>query len=1108
MQRLIFAIFFLTSLFTLHPLHAATPPAQVPQTGQTLCYDAAGTAYTCTGATGQDGDYQAGVIWPNPRFVDNGDQSVTDKLTGLIWSKDANPSGGTKTWQQALDYIKTLNSSNYQGHNDWRLPNFNELASLVNKGHDNNATWLNGLGFYNVQSNYYWSGTTCVGSTTNAWFVGMSNGVVVWSGKYSYYDVWPVRSGQSGHFGALTLPKTGQTTCYDASGATIGCSGSGQDGELQSGVAWPAPRFTANADQTMTDNQTGLIWSKEANPAGGTKTWQEALDYIITLNNSNYLGHNDWRLPNRNELESLFNKGQVSSAAWLQGLGFTNVQNSWWSGTTGAGSTEGAWGVGMGNGSVGVSTKSIYYEYVWPVRSGQTWSFGSLTLSKSGSGTGSVTPDTGAITWTGTSGSGRYIIGTLVTLTATPAAGSTFIGWSGACSGSGACQITMDAVKSVTATFNITPINGTCGSSNTAILTAAPTTNLCTTGTASSVTGSGPWSWSCSGAYGGTTATCTAYSKGKPALQLPATGQTLCYDAAGATIACIGSRQDGELQMGASWPTPRFAANGDQTVTDKLTGLIWSRDGNLMKTRDPGFDTDDTAGDGAVSWQHALDYVKKLNSQKYLGYSDWRLPTVIEQESLTSKGEADISVRLNSQGFINVQAGGYWVSSSYAYSALDAWYVDMSYGYVNNSHKFNSYYVWPVRGGQSGSVPLPQSGQTVCYDAAGTTIGCSGTGQDGELQSGTAWPTPRFSDNGDSTLTDNLTGLIWPNDAKTPGPAACSPAVYKSWQGALDHVNCLNANSWLGKVDWRLPNRNEQWSLVNNGASNPDAWLNSQGFSNVQSYYYWSSSSYAYYPGYAWLAHLGRGYLDNNIKAFNSYVWPVRGGQSGAFTFLSISKSGSGSGIVTPSSGIISWSGNNGSVGYAPGTIVTLAATPATGSAFVSWSGCDSSSANQCSVTMNSSRGVTVSFKENIPPVITVIDPPNNSTRTDVWQLAASASDNIGVATVDFSVMVTISGASWYLNSGNTFTKSTTPIWASAVYDATNLVWTRDTQTVNWSDNKTYTITARARDAASNEATVTSTFTKVVVLPKDPSTLSLDLSANSIANNGSVTISG
>jgi hypothetical protein len=65
------------------------------------------------------------------------------------------------------------------------------------------------------------------------------------------------------------VPKTGQTTCWDEHGEPINCEGTGQDGELQKGVPWPDPRFTDNADGTVTDNLTGLIWLRNADCFGG-----------------------------------------------------------------------------------------------------------------------------------------------------------------------------------------------------------------------------------------------------------------------------------------------------------------------------------------------------------------------------------------------------------------------------------------------------------------------------------------------------------------------------------------------------------------------------------------------------------------------------------------------------------------------------------------------------------------------------------------------------------------------------------------------------------------------------------------------------------------------
>lgn len=190
-------------------------------------------------------------------------------------------------------------------------------------------------------------------------------------------------------------------------------------------------------------------------------------------------------------------------------------------------------------------------------------------------------------------------------------------------------------------------------------------------------------------------------------VNLPRTGQTKCYDTAGAEIPCSGTGQDGEIQAGVPWPNPRFADNDDGTMTDNLTGLVWTSNANIMPTRDPGWDTEGTADDGAVTWQHALDYVAKLNAEGYLGYSDWRLPNVNELESLINTNEGDSDDWLRTQGFTNVSTSYYWPSTSCTFNPVAVWHVFISIGNMYDRSKSDSYncYVWPVRGGQDFPAP-------------------------------------------------------------------------------------------------------------------------------------------------------------------------------------------------------------------------------------------------------------------------------------------------------------------------------------------------------------------------------------------------------------------
>ncbi|MCI5144055.1 MAG: DUF1566 domain-containing protein [Candidatus Electrothrix sp. AR3] len=174
-------------------------------------------------------------------------------------------------------------------------------------------------------------------------------------------------------------------------------------------------------------------------------------------------------------------------------------------------------------------------------------------------------------------------------------------------------------------------------------------------------------------------------------------------------------------------------------------------------------------------------------------------------------------------------------------------------------------------------------------------------GQDGELQNGTnLLSSDRFVDNGDGTVTDNLTGLIWLKDANciTFFNGDSTGVNYRLWSDSLyaanqlAHGSCeLLDNSAAG--DWRLPNINELHSLLNFDFSDPalsnnagiNQWVNGNvdsAFSNVQSKNYWSSSTYA------GAAHLGRTVdffsgnnrlEDKTTSTTPNYVWPVRGGQ-------------------------------------------------------------------------------------------------------------------------------------------------------------------------------------------------------------------------------------
>jgi len=168
--------------------------------------------------------------------------------------------------------------------------------------------------------------------------------------------------------------RTGQSGCWDASGTPIACSGTGQDGALVKGVT-ASPRFTDNANGTVTDNLTGLIWLRNANCFGGSNTWASSLTLANALA-SGQCGLSDgsvagtWRLPNVKELSSLVDFGR-SGPALPAGHPFVSVATFYWTSTTIVNNPSRAWGVSMTDGQVFNNYVKSNTNSLWAVRGGQ-----------------------------------------------------------------------------------------------------------------------------------------------------------------------------------------------------------------------------------------------------------------------------------------------------------------------------------------------------------------------------------------------------------------------------------------------------------------------------------------------------------------------------------------------------------------------------------------------------------------------------------------------------------------------------------------------------------------------------------------------------------------
>jgi hypothetical protein len=279
---------------------------KTPPPGVTGCYNdsaaipcpgtAGSTECATTDFCGQDAQHPDNERTFTESTVDS-DVIVTDSLTKLIWQKT--PVTTKQTWQQAIDYCNALT---YAGQTGWRLPDINELASLVSNGKHIPAS-----DFPSMPSSDFWSSSSSVFNAVHAWYVGFSFGDVVVDFKTDAYAARCVRAGP--YFASS-----------DARFYVTGLTG----------------------QQTVLDRATGLVWQQEY---VNDKLWKDALLYCEGLN---YGGYSDWRVPNVNELRGLVNYTKSSPAS-----DFPGMPSNFWSSSSGVNSAVLAWFVGFSDGLVG-----------------------------------------------------------------------------------------------------------------------------------------------------------------------------------------------------------------------------------------------------------------------------------------------------------------------------------------------------------------------------------------------------------------------------------------------------------------------------------------------------------------------------------------------------------------------------------------------------------------------------------------------------------------------------------------------------------------------------------------------------------------------------------
>jgi hypothetical protein len=309
----------------------------------------------------------------------------------------------------------------------------------------------------------------------------------------------------------------------------------------------------------------------------------------------------------------------------------------------------------------------------------------------------------------------------------------------------------------------------------------------------------------------------TIVCSGAWAFKLPDTGQIICYDMNGNVIPCAGTGQDGAYAINAM----SFTDNGNGTVTDNNTGLIWQKEDN-----DTDYNWYQASGTFDAAYNPSTYSV--CGSLSLGGYSDWRLPSKKELMTIVDYGVHFPGPTINATYFPNTQLSFYWSSTPYADNPYFAWSVNFRDGGVDHDRgKGDYYYVRCMHGGQS--------------------------------------PSQNLIDNGNGTVTDNVTGLLWQQGE--PGPMR--------WDSALSYCEGLYL---AGHSDWRLPNIKELESLTSDTRYNPA--IDTNFFPSVIASAYWSSTTNAYVnPSNAWFVHFYDGHIFDYEKSLNHYyVRCVRGG--------------------------------------------------------------------------------------------------------------------------------------------------------------------------------------------------------------------------------------
>ncbi|MCG8471625.1 MAG: DUF1566 domain-containing protein [Desulfobacterales bacterium] len=269
----------------------------VVDTGQRGCYNPSGIEITCPLAGAGLGGQDAGVDGNTPRYNANGNGTVTDLNTGLMWqqSPDTNGDGVINASDKVTQAQAETAASNLSlgGHTDWRLPTIKELYSLIDfsgidpsglSGNSSNFTPFIDTSVFGFAYGDETAGERVIDAqfVSSTFYVG--DGAPGMGGLLFGVNFADGRIKGYGLNGPM-----GEKTFY-----LLCVRGNSEYGEND---------FVDHGDGTITDRATGLMWTRE--DSGSGMDWGEALYWVQQKNAQGHFGHSDWRLPNAKELQSL-----------------------------------------------------------------------------------------------------------------------------------------------------------------------------------------------------------------------------------------------------------------------------------------------------------------------------------------------------------------------------------------------------------------------------------------------------------------------------------------------------------------------------------------------------------------------------------------------------------------------------------------------------------------------------------------------------------------------------------------------------------------------------------------------------------------------------------